>query len=91
MGFKLYDFTGGEAPPKDKKERKSYDEKWASLLAYKKKWGGQEYPYYHFVKVKKKLSYKAFRVLSRPDLVYRTYKKRRFVKPKIINQEYVLS
>lgn len=80
-GLRIYDLTGGKAPPKNKETEKDYEKQWQSLLTYKRKWGGEEIPYYHFVKIKKKLSYKLFRALSKPDWAYRTYKKKKFVKP----------
>ena len=79
-GLRIYDLTGGKAPPKT--VDKNYEKQWNSLLTYKRKWRGDEIPYYHFIKVKKKLSYKFFRILSKPDMAYRSYKMKRFVKPK---------
>lgn len=74
-GIKYFDFSGGEAPPDGDDEQ--YKKQWGSLLAYKRKWGGQELPYYHWVKIKKKLSYKMMRALLKVDWSYRTFKKRR--------------
>ena len=44
--FKIYDFSGGGVA--------------ASLLSYKKKWGGKETPYYIFRKIRKHSSYKLY-------------------------------
>ena len=78
----VYDFSGGEAPPSDKKNMKQYSDQWESLFAYKRKWGGSEIPYYHFIKIFNKERYKLFRLLSKPDMVIRNYKKRHFQKPR---------
>jgi len=74
----VYDFSGGEAPPSDKKNMKSYEEQWSSLFTYKRKWGGDEVPYYHFVKIFNKERYKLYRAISKPDMYIRNYKKRHF-------------
>jgi len=73
-GMKTYDLTGGEAAPKDKNKIFAYEKKWGSLLKYKRKWGGNEQSYYHFIKVKKSFKYKIIRLLSKPDQIYRNYK-----------------
>ena len=44
--FGIYDFSGGRVT--------------ASLLSYKKKWGGKETPYYIFRKIRKHSSYKLY-------------------------------
>ena len=77
----VYDFSGGEAPPSDKKNMKSYEEQWSSLFTYKRKWGGNEVPYYHFVKIFNKERYKLYRVISKPDTLIRNYKKRHYKRP----------
>jgi len=77
-GLKIFDFSGGEAHKKSMQDAKRYSEQWGSLLSYKRKWGGQEFPYYHFIKVKNKKSYKLFRILSTPDRILRNYKKKHF-------------
>lgn len=79
-GLRLYDFSGGEAPPQNGDNEK-WKEQWESLLSYKRKWGGIEYPYYHFVKIRRKNAYNIFRILTKLDWQYREYKKRRFTKP----------
>lgn len=81
-GMKIYDFSGGEAHEKNMQDSKRYEEQWNSLLSYKRKWGGQEFPYYHFIKVKNKKSYKLFRTLSKPDWIIRNYKKKHFRRKK---------
>lgn len=73
--MKLYDLTGGEAPPKLKKNLEEYEKKWGGIMKYKRKWGGGEYPYYHFIKVKNDSKYKLMRVLMKPDSILRNYKK----------------
>lgn len=80
-GMKIYDFSGGEAHTKNEQDSKRYSEQWNSLLSYKRKWGGQEFPYYHFIKVKNKKSYKLFRIISKPDWIYRNYKRKHFKRP----------
>ena len=78
--FWIYDFSGGEAPPMNKKNEKRYSEQWNSLFAYKRKWGGQEHSYYHFVKIQNKTKYKLSRILSKPDWILRNYKRKHFKK-----------
>lgn len=80
-GMKIYDFSGGEAPPSTEKNMKKYDEQWGSLFSYKRKWGGDEVPYYHFIKIFNKDRYKLYRALSKPDMFLRNYKKRHFKRP----------
>lgn len=79
-GLRIYDFTGGKAPPNSEQELKNYEKQWSSLLTYKRKWGGQEIPYFHFIKIEKPIMYKLFRALSKPDWIYRNYKRTKFVK-----------
>jgi hypothetical protein len=80
--MKVYDFSGGEAPPSNKKDLKKYTKQWESLFAYKRKWSGDEISYYHFIKITNKERYKLFRILSKPDTFVRNYKKEHFKKPK---------
>lgn len=80
-GISIYDFSGGEASPKNEADQKRYDEQWKSLFAYKRKWGGEEFPYYHFIKITNKERYKLFRILSKPDWIVRNYKKKHFKRP----------
>ena len=80
-GLKIYDYSGVKSPPKNENELKKYNEQWLGLKDYKKKWGGNEFPYYHFVKTQKGSAYKLFRLLSRPDFTYREYKKKHFRRP----------
>ena len=81
-GMRIYDFSGGESPTSDERDKKRYSEQWESLLTYKRKWGGNEFPYYHVVKVRKDKSYKLFRIISKPDQLFRNYKKKNFSKKK---------
>lgn len=81
-GLKLYDFSGGEDIPKNNSEKESHQKQWMSLFDYKKKWGGNEYPYYHFVKVANKTNYKIYKVMTKSDWIYRNYKKTHYTKPK---------
>ena len=84
-GFKTYDFSGGESDPKNEKDYKRYSEQWDSLFSYKKKWGGEEIPYFQFIKIVNEKSYKLFRLVSKPDWIFRKYKKKHFKKPKKVN------
>lgn len=86
-GMRIYDFSGGETGPKNEQDKKRYSEQWSSLLSYKKKWGGKEFPYYHFIKIKNKKNYKLFRLLSKPDWILRNYKKKRYNRPQKRNSE----
>jgi hypothetical protein len=81
-GMKIYDFSGGLSPPSNEKERKKYEKWWSGLFSYKKKWGGHEYPYYNVLKIRRKKTYKLFRVLAKIDWSYRNYKHQRYKKPK---------
>ena len=76
--MKIYDFSGGESPPKNPNKLEEYEAKWESLFAYKRKWGGYEVPYFHFIKIVNKSSYKIFRLLSKPDYFVRNYRKNHF-------------
>lgn len=80
--MRIYDFSGGEAPPSDKELDVKYKEQWSSLLAYKRKWGGNEFPYYHFMQIRKPVGYKLYRALSKIDWLYRDYKKNRYKRPR---------
>jgi len=84
-GMKFYDYSGGMAPPNDPKKKSKYEEQWGSLLAFKRKWGGEEYPYYQLIKVTKPNSYKMFRALSKPDWIYRNFKKKKYTRPSKTN------
>ena len=83
--IRYYDYSGGQAPSKSDDEQRKYSEQWDSLLNYKRKWGGSEYPYYHFVKIIHPFKYKMFRLLTKPDWTYRDYKRRHFKRPKAEN------
>lgn len=73
--MKIYDFSGGEAPKNENLNDLQYKKQWNSLLAYKRKWGGKEFPYLHFSKIMKKKSYKIMRGLLKIDWILRDYKK----------------
>lgn len=77
-GMKIYDYSGGESPYTNHRNDKLYDKQWNSLLGYKKKWGGQEFPYFHFIRIRKKLSYRIFRLLLKLDWIIRDFKKTRY-------------
>lgn len=77
-GMRIYDFSGGESPPENENDKKRYSEQWETLLNYKRKWGGKEFPYYHLIKVQDTKKYKLFRILSKPDWILRNYKKKRY-------------
>ena len=75
-GFKLYDFSGGN---KSSAEHSS--------LFYKKKWGGNEYPHYNLVKIKKKYHYKIYKLLFILFRCYNNFKGRKNKKI-IIKHDY---
>ena len=75
-GFKLYDFSGGN---KSSAEHSS--------LFYKKKWGGNEYPHYNLVKIKKKYHYKIYKLLFILFRYYNNFKGRKNKKI-IIKHDY---
>ena len=76
--LRIYDFSGGKAEVSANKSIKEYSKQWDSLFAYKKKWGGEQYPYFHFIKVTNNQKYKLFRLLSKPDSFIRNYKKNQY-------------
>ena len=80
--MRMYDLTGGEAPPEASNSLAEYERKWGGIMKYKRKWGGKELPYYHFVKVSNQRKYKLMRLLMKPDTIIRNYKKSRVVVPK---------
>ena len=69
-GIKIYDFSGGRKNKQDMIEDKN------TLLFYKKKWGGEEYPHYNFVKSRKKLSYRLYKFLFRLTQSYHNLKRK---------------
>ena len=77
-GMRVYDFSGGESPPTDESKMERYRQKWESLLSYKRKWGGTELSYYHFVKTFSKKKYKFFRIIYKPDYALREYKRKHY-------------
>lgn len=78
--MRIYDFSGVKAPPKEDNLDK-HNEQWEGLTEYKKKWGGYELKYHHLIKMRKSITYKLFRLLTRPDYLYREYKRKHFRKP----------
>ena len=81
MKFRIYDFSGGKSPPSNNNSMKKYLEQWDSLLSYKRKWGGVEYPYFHFIKIRNEKSYKLLRIPLKIDWIYRNYKRKHFKRP----------
>jgi len=81
MKYRIYDFSGGRFPPSDNNSMKKYLEQWDSLLSYKRKWGGVEYPYFHFIKIRNEKSYKLLRMPLKIDWMYRNYKRKHFKRP----------
>jgi len=73
-GLRVYDFSGVKI--------NSEEQQTTGLEKYKKKWGGTEFPYYHFIKVVNSKKYKIMRLLTRPDWYYRDYKRRHFKRPR---------
>ena len=82
--MRIFDFSGGESPPLDDIDKKKYNEQWDSLLSYKRKWGGSEFPYYHVVKVQNNWRYKLIRALKKLDWSFRNYKRKHYKRPKAI-------
>jgi len=79
--MRIYDLSGVKSEPKNSTELKKHNSQWKGLTEYKKKWGGDELEYYHLIKTRKSIVYKLFRLLSRPDYLYREYKRKHFDKP----------
>ena len=78
-GLRIYDFSGVYKTEHSKNETtEQYKIRDDTLLFYKKKWGGQEFPFYHFVKVNRKLSYCLMLTLSRFLLSYTRFKERKY-------------
>jgi len=84
-GLRIYDFSGIRALPENDSQIDRHMEQLKGLANYKRKWAGKEYRYYHFLNVVHPLRYKLFRLLSKPDWLYRDYKRRHFKKPKVEN------
>ena len=72
--MKSYDYSGGK-DPNEFSRNKTLEKQWSSLMTYKKKWGGKEFPYYHFFKINKKYSYKIMRILLKIDWMIREKRK----------------
>lgn len=79
--MRIYDLSGIKSEPKNSIELEKHNEQWKGLAEYKKKWGGNELEYHHLIKTRKSIMYKLFRLLSRPDFLYREYKRKHFHKP----------
>ena len=79
--MRIYDLSGVKSEPKNSIEFEKHNEQWKGLTEYKKKWGGNELEYHHLIKTRKSTMYKLFRLLSRPDFLYREYKRKHFHKP----------
>jgi len=79
--MRIYDFSGVKSPPENTSELGKYNEQWKGLTEYKKKWGGEKFEYHHLIKTRNNTTYKLFRLLSRPDYLYREYKRKQFQKP----------
>ena len=79
--MRMYDLTGGEAPPKTGKNLSDYEKRWGGIMKYKRKWGGEELEYHHFIKVQNDSKYKLMRLLMKPDSIIRNYKKSRVKTP----------
>ncbi len=75
-GMKIYDYSGG-IDPKDSSRDNAYKKQLNGLMSYKRKWGGQEYPYYHFSLIRKKSSYKIMRGLLKLDWIIKEKKKQK--------------
>ena len=69
-GIKIYDFSGGRKNNQDAIEDKN------TLLFYKKKWGGEEYSHYNFVKSRKKTLYRLYKFLFHLAKSYHNLKSR---------------
>lgn len=76
--MRIYDFSGGKAHASPNENKEEYSKQWDSLFAYKKKWGGEQHPYFHFIKIANRRKYKLFRLLSKPDSFIRNYKKNQY-------------
>jgi hypothetical protein len=82
-GFRIYDFSGACMNEFKKRGTTEKDEiPDNSLLFYKKKWGGEEIPWYHFTKINRKYSYWIMLTLSKLLIFYERYKKRKYEKSK---------
>jgi len=79
--MRIYDLSGVKSEPKNIIELEKHNAQWKGLTEYKKKWGGNELEYHHLIKTRKSTMYKLFRLLSRPDFLYREYKRKHFDKP----------
>jgi hypothetical protein len=77
-GLKIYDFTGRRRRNPSTEQQKTED----SLLFYKQKWGGDEFDYYHLLRVRKKFLYKLYRILFQLILSYHRINTKKYKKNK---------
>ena len=75
-GLKYYDFSGGP-----KKESESASEEKNSLLFYKRKWGGKEFPHYNFTKSNKKITYSIYLLLFKIVRMYHDFRMKLYKVP----------
>ena len=73
-GMIIYDYSGGIVSENTSKNNKNIKQL-NNLMIYKKKWGGQKFPYYHFTLIRKKNSYKIMRSLLKLDWILRERKR----------------
>jgi hypothetical protein len=59
------------------------------VLFYKKKWGGDPYDYYYFIKIRKKYRYKLYRALSAFLLFYSDFTFKRYTRRKRTSNFYL--
>ena len=77
--MRIYDYSGG-IDPKEYSQDDDIGRQWNTLMSYKRKWGGAEYPYYHFSLNRKSFSYKIMRGLLKTDWMFREKKKQNYIK-----------
>lgn len=77
IGMRSYDFSGGKSP-KNSLMDNIYEKQWNSLMAYKRKWGGEEIPYFHLSLIRKKRLYKIIRGFLKIDWIFREIKKNNY-------------
>lgn len=80
-GIRIYDFSGGPQENfKDDEEIEQHEKQKDTLLYYKKKWGGDEFPYYVLIKARKKYTYKLYVTLFSLVRFYHNSKMKQFKK-----------
>jgi len=77
-GMRIYDFTGGYVESPNNKKDVTYKHQQKGLIFYKKKWGGDDFYFYHFIKVRKKFTYKLYTMLLDLLLSYTGAKKKQY-------------